>query len=244
MESFNRSTLKGFFQKGKVPTEVHFANLIDSTINKVDDGLSKTPEYGLRLTPGDKNQRVLSFFGEPKDYKPQWSIGVNPVHNVNGLAINNEQDDTKLFLKKDGGIGINTLYPRADLDINGTLASSSRMGTYSKNNEVPADGEWHTIISQLSSCHVFEVVAKVSGVKNRGKYAISHAIALSAEGGRKSKIRVTQAAYGWFWHKLRFRWKYQEDGDYALQLKTQSHYGTDENEEVIQVSFHVTSLWK
>ena len=37
MDIFNRATLKRFFERGKTPSEVHFANLIDSTINKIYD---------------------------------------------------------------------------------------------------------------------------------------------------------------------------------------------------------------
>lgn len=62
MEIFNRSTLKGFFQKGKVPTEAHFTNLIDSTLNKLDDGIAKTVEHGLKLAPAVEGQkRSLAF---------------------------------------------------------------------------------------------------------------------------------------------------------------------------------------
>ncbi len=66
MEIFNRSTLKGFFQKGKVPTEVHFSNLIDSTINKIDDGFAKTVDNGLKLSPGGP-VKVLSFYSDIKE---------------------------------------------------------------------------------------------------------------------------------------------------------------------------------
>ena len=40
----NREELKSFFRKGAVPTEEHFAALIDSVPNFIDDELDKEPE--------------------------------------------------------------------------------------------------------------------------------------------------------------------------------------------------------
>ena len=37
-----RGVLKDHFQKGATPTQVHFENLIDSLLNQVDDGVSKS----------------------------------------------------------------------------------------------------------------------------------------------------------------------------------------------------------
>ena len=39
MERKDRQTLKSYFKKGTVPTEDHFASLIDSVPNIVDDKL-------------------------------------------------------------------------------------------------------------------------------------------------------------------------------------------------------------
>mgnify|MGYP003326003138 CR=1 FL=1 len=39
MAIVNRNTLKNFFKKGGFAKENHFVDLIDSTINSVDDGI-------------------------------------------------------------------------------------------------------------------------------------------------------------------------------------------------------------
>ena len=39
MPTQNRTTLKGYFTKGSIPTENNFADLIDSTLIQIDDGL-------------------------------------------------------------------------------------------------------------------------------------------------------------------------------------------------------------
>ena len=58
----NRKSLKGYFKKGQLPTEGHFHDLIDSSINKVDDGMSKTMEDGLMLAPIGESRKLISFF--------------------------------------------------------------------------------------------------------------------------------------------------------------------------------------
>jgi hypothetical protein len=243
VEIFNRATLKGFFQKGKVPTEVHFSNLIDSTMNKVDDGFAKSVEHGLKLAPTGDSSKVLSFYRDIKEKRPQWSVSVNPVETVEGLSINENEHHSRLFLRNGGNVGIGTMVPEHALQVHGTIGMRSRVGTFQPANEVSADGEWHIVLDELSGCHVFELVAKVEGVKKRGKYAMAHAMAVSAHDGSLNKIRVTQACYGWFWHRLRFRWKKGAEGTYRLEMKTSSHYGTNERDEVVQIQYHITSLW-
>lgn len=243
MEIFNRSTLKGFFQKGKVPTEVHFSNLIDSTINKIDDGFAKTVENGLKLSPGGESTKLISFYDDIKQNTPLWSVSVNPIETARGLSISENNDDSRLFLQQGGNVGIGTLSPQHSLDVGGTAGMRSRVGTYQTTSEVSADGEWHIVLDELKGCHVFEVVAKVEGVAKRGKYALAHAIAVSAQYGSRNKIKMTQTSYGWFWHRLRLRWKRSSEGTYRLEMKTGSHYGTDAENNVIQIQFHITSLW-
>lgn len=50
MEQKNRKTLKSYFEKGDVPTEEQFAELIDSVPNIVDDGqVIRTKIAGLSI---------------------------------------------------------------------------------------------------------------------------------------------------------------------------------------------------
>lgn len=244
MEIFNRSTLKGFFQKGKVPTEAHFANLIDSTLNKIDDGIAKSVDHGLKLVPGGgESKKVISFYDEVKDKNPLWSISINPTEIAEGLSFQDSDNRERLFLKDKNGVGIGTTEPLFELEVAGTIGAKARVGTFKSSTGIPADAEWHVVLDSLEGCQAFEIVAKVEGVKKRGKYAMAHCVAVCANGGRQNNIRVTQACYGWFWHRIMFRWRRDRNGSFVLEMKTKSHYGVDNENNSINVQYHITSLW-
>ncbi len=240
MQIFNRASLKGFFQKGQVPTEVHFSNMIDSTVNKIDDGFAKTSEHGLKLAPVGKSKKLISLFEDIKEQEPLWDLSVNPHESEKGLSISENTGEHRLFLQSGGNVGIGTPQPKHLLDIEGTVGMKYRVGTYQDKQEVAADAEWHTLLSTEPGCKAFEVVCKVNREQSRGKYAMAHAIAVCAE--RKGKINVTQAFYGWFWHRLKFRWKFTAE-DTRLEVRTSSHYGVDKEHKTVQIRYHVTSLW-
>ena len=54
------------------------------------------------------------------------------------------------------------------------------------------DGNWQTIVFNLDGINGFELVASIRGKKGSGRYALAHAIALSAFGvaplGIKSNV--------------------------------------------------------
>lgn len=243
MEIFNRATLKGFFSKGRVPTEVHFSNLIDSTINKIDDGFAKSVDHGLKLAPGGDSKKLISFFEDIKQKEPQWDISINPTETIKGISFSEKNNASRLFIRNGGNVGVGTITPSYDLDVNGTTGLKSRVGVFQNKSEVAADSEWHIILDGLEGCNVFEIVAKAEGVKKRGKYAMAHAIAVNTHNSFSNKIRVTQAYYGWFWHRIKFRWKRSANGKYQLEVRTVGHYGTDERNSVVQIKYHITSLW-
>jgi hypothetical protein len=146
-------------------------------------------------------------------------------------------------LKEGGATGIGVANPRHALDVNGTVGMHNRVGTLHA-GEVPGDGKWHDIISRLDAPSAFEVMARIDGRQGSGKYALAHAIAVNAHGGRLSfgKIRKTGAYYGSFFNRLRFRW-HGELFHYSLQVRTASHYGIDERTgEPFQIRYQVSGL--
>lgn len=233
-----RASLKSIFRNGSRPNESNFSSLIDSVINKVDDGISKNIKDGLIIAPeSDESDRLVSFYEKINHETPSWSIELENGDSK-GLSISETENDStsksRIFLEKDGNTGINTQTPRTDLEVDGILGMKNRVGTY-KLATVPADGKWHDVITNLNGCQAFEIIAQV-GKEKTGKYALAHAHAISTFGKSRSKIKMTQAHYGWCWNKISLRWK-GSTFKYKLQIRTRSNYGNE------QIKFSITNLW-
>lgn len=246
-----RESLKNLFKKGKFPSENHFAHLIDSTVNRMEDGIGKSPKNGLQLSPQGENDQLLSFFERMDLQHPEWQFNLQRQGPHKGLSVDKvvvdengmPQTESRLFLAKSGNIGINTASPWAPVHVNGTLGSNARIGTHTY-GKVPGNGEWQPILTKLTGVQAYEVVARIDGPKGKGKYAITHAIALSAFGGKHpaKRIKQTRAYYGWFWNRIDFKWE-GDVTDYRLMVRTRQNYGRDENEQPNMIKFHITKLW-
>ncbi len=234
----NRDSLKAMFKSGSRPSEGNFSSLIESMVNKVDDGISKNLKDGLILAPeGEESDRLISLYANLQNSNPNWSFEMDPK-NQNGLKIHsplNQEGRTSLFLNEKGSVGVNTETPQADLDVNGVIAAKARIGTH-KISTVPADGKWRDILTGLDGCKGFEIMAQV-GKKKKGRYALVKATALSTFGNSNSHIHCVQAHYGWWWNKIAFRFK-GDTHNYSLQIKTRSNYGPDEH-----IKYFITRLW-
>lgn len=242
MALINRQTLKNYFKKGGFATEKHFIDLIDSSINSVDDGIAKSPENGLKLSPIKEKSKLLSFFKRINQEKSDYSFSLD-TNNSEGLSINDQNNSTIMKFNKSGNVGINTDNPNYNLEINGTLGVKTRVGLY-KTGVVPADGNWHYIISDLDGISAFEVVAKAAGKIEKGYYSVAHAIAVKTFGGRKSKhkIRTTTAYYEKYLRRLSFRW-IGEMHNYGLQVKTRTNYGIcSETKESFLIKYNIMNL--
>ena len=197
----NRSTLKKLFRQGSLPTEEHFGDLIDSTLNIVDDGFSQSADNGVEITLLGQKQRLLSFFGKPQD-NPNWWIGCDPEKNSLHFARAGSAGDSEreILTMTSGGclkVGQSRTESHPDakdaqsqnepdppdlrLDVAGIVRSSGRMGVgVVGGGLVPADGQWQGITPILTGCQAFEVMAGV-GLKGqkKGRYALLHAYAMN-----------------------------------------------------------------
>jgi len=245
---WNRESLKNFFRKGQSPTEMHFAYLIDSQVNKIDDGFSKTEEEGLKLVPSGAETTVMSIYKSNVDNLPEWQLNIGREPGKGRLSFDSVRPDpngklvreSKMVLTENRGVGIGTSAPRTSLEVNGTAAFHTRIGTY-RLGEADADGTWHPIISGLNGPSGFEVVARVDGGAGRGKYAVTHAIALGTFGGGKNTIRQTKSYYGPFWNKIDLRWK-SEGIQYSLEIRTFQHYGLKPDGTAYRIRYHISAL--
>ena len=72
MTKQDRPTLKSFFRNGALPTAEHYRDLIDSTVNQVEDGFSKTVPDGLRVHSSGSSLRLLSLYQGAGTPDPSW----------------------------------------------------------------------------------------------------------------------------------------------------------------------------
>ena len=240
----NRNTLKNFFRNGKSPSEMEFSDFIDSTWNKVDDGMSKTDNEGLKLSPTGNSSKIISFFEGITDPDPNWQIAINH-DNSKGLAMvkPGHEESPSIVFADSGRVGVKTFTPRTDLEVAGNIASSGRMGGL-RIGKVPADAEWHTIVPGLKGFNAFEIVAAAEGNTGEGNYSMAHAMALNANQGKSGTIKIVTSTYGWFdfRDKIRFRWKGTPES-YVLQVRTGKHYFLTGDKKFNYIRFHICSLW-
>ena len=245
---WNRESLRSFFRKGKLPSEVHFSYLIDSSVNKIDDGFNKSDADGLQLSPTGSNNNVLSIYKAPSEQYPSWQLGLQDNETGAGLSFNSVQENadgsvdntSRFFLAKNGNVGIGTSQPQTKLHVNGTFSTKTRIGSLT--GQVPGDGSWHDVVANLDGAQAFEAVASIEGPAKRGKHAITHALALSTFGGSRHRIRQDRAYYGWFWNRIEFRW-HGKTRNFKLQVRTRTHYGLSSEKSNYMIRFHVTRLW-
>ena len=236
----NRETLYELFKNGKRPAEQDFRDLIFSMVNKLDDGISKDFDHGLELAPqGNSAEQLLSFFHRIDDSEPAWSLGLSSKEEGGGLSIKNgATEESTMYIDTEGKVGIGTTYPKTTLDVQGTLSVKSIKGNYAAGT-IAADGKWHTLITDLEGCNMFNVVACANGKQGEGKYALMHAVAINAYAGKKGTFIKKQNWYGWqWWRKLQIRWT-GNPFSYHLQLRTQSNYGED-----APINYYITQLWE
>ncbi|WP_297338265.1 adhesin [Algoriphagus sp.] len=231
----DREQLKKYFRSGMLPSEIHFAILIDSMFNKVDDGINKGEQEGLMIFPSGDEEVLLSFYDSLKEKKASWVL-VNGKGETKGIILKERgKENPTIFFQKGGNVGIGTAQPSQKLEVNGLIASQGRVGIYRK-GQIPADGKWHDVLTNLTGAQGFEIVAH-AGRKQKGRYALLHATALSTFGNSKPKISKTCAYYGFWWNKINCRWT-GDTFDYKLQMRTGSNYGGDS-----KITFRISKLW-
>ncbi|CAL1518632.1 hypothetical protein [Chitinophaga sp. MM2321] len=239
---YGREELKQYFRNGIMPTENHFGHLIDSTINKQEDGFSKDEDNGLRVSSLGNSKRLVSFYRAIDDLEPFFRMEKDEQElpgfrlQPNSSKDKATQQENSFFFHMNGSMGIGKKCdPRYKVDINGFTGMQGRMGTF-KEGTVPADNKWHSVLEDLDYCQAFEVMAR-TGKTGTGKIAIMHATALSAFGGAHNKIRQSCAYYGFCWNKIKMRWK-GGTHKYALQIRTNSNYGPG-----VDIYYNITRLW-
>lgn len=252
-----RAQLKKKFEAANIGYESYRA-LIDSTINKKDDGIDIDERDGLRLAPGSDAGRLLSLFGDRAGTSAEWFIRLNP-ENTKGLDISSELTQGRtLFLtveeefvddelQHEVRVGIGTIKPQFTLDVEGTVAMRARVGTF-KADSIPADKQWHTILSEsdgLNDCQAYEIFAHIYDGKTE-RYSLTHAVILIAKGRKGERIKITRAGSRYLWgrflNRIKFRIK-REYGKEVVQMRARDHYGFTVDGKPKLIFYRVTKLW-
>lgn len=248
MAKKNRSTLKRYFHEGALPSEDQFGDLIDSSLNTIDEGFDKTPENGFEISLVGDHARLISFFKSSADKDAVWTINYDKEQDR--LLIKKPGTDVEtapvMSFTGVGNVGVNKINPAYTLDVEGVIASHGRIGANpTQQKTVAADGQWHNITGALNGCQALEVMAGV-GDKGTGKYALMRAVALNTFNPKgylfnflnlKKRIKYQQSYYLSRANRIKLRW-FGEGQDYYLQMRTSCVY-----DEGVQIRYFITKLW-
>jgi hypothetical protein len=263
----SRSTLKDYFSDGSMPTQQHFVDLIDSTLNLKEEGFDKTVEDGEVVQAlNDQDANLISFFRSRIPQQAQWRLALSgqgntlrfespvrpekPAREGGGGSTAGGPDDPLLSLTQARRVGIGTAEPTEALDVRGRVAMTGRRGSLRPPGPVLADGQWHDLTGNLTGCQGFEVVAGAGGREGSGHFALLHGIALSAWNSpsswwdwlrrRQRGIRCTDTWWGRRCDRLHLRWTGGRGAgaQYRLQIRTGCNFGPD-----ARVQVELTQLW-
>ena len=233
MAQQNRNTLKHYFRRGALPSEKQFGDLIDSLLCILDDGFEKTAEHGLKIAAISDRESLIGFFRKMEAARPDWSMGIHP--ETGRFHIRNAKGEALLTLTPDGRMGIGCEAPECGLDIRGNIAMEGRSGRF-RRGLVPADGDWHAMVTGLDGCQAFEIMAG-AGRRREGRYALVQATALNTFKG-KGTIALRQAHFDSRCNRIEFRW-HGTRHHYRLEIRTARDYGAD-----AAIRYEISRLWE
>lgn len=242
----DRKTLKQYFEQGKRPSQHAFEDLIDSSLNTMDDGFIGSPTIGMGLTPMNDDGVIISAFkGNTRNNNnksPHWQIALDRGSGDLEFRRCKEGDITPaVIIKHDPAkSGNEKSAEEHETQFNGLINYQGRKGSYIT-GEVPADGQWHDMLGETSDlkdgCWAFEVVAGC-GDRNCGRHALLVATAIHCFGNRP-QIKKVRSNYGLWGNRLCLRWvKVKNAFTCQLQIKTFFAYNKD-----TKIKFQIAKLW-
>jgi hypothetical protein len=174
-----KAEIKDWFKTNKIPTEKNFADLIDSGINKDDDGIKRESGGGIHITGNGDTQEVLSFSRSDTPEQSPWKINLNPVGGSPGFNITDDKTASRLLINEQtGNIGVGTDKPHTRLTVAGAIyfnsesLSPDKQGGYLTWNRSGSTGETNFINNRGEGKGGFEFIncdADGSNMRSVGK---------------------------------------------------------------------------
>ena len=236
----DRKTLKSYFQRGDVPTEEQFAELIDSVPNIYEDGQVKvSPTEGIRLFPSDKDGMVATVFSsapEKPGTSPLWRIVLT---GDNGLEIRDGKDNPVMTVDREKNVSVAGTMKAAGFlsdggdeeDTPGTDILKIKANGYWQNLPVEAEAGQET-----KGCRVYRISACYVNSLTR-KYSACEAVASHSDGHGRKVRSPRRHWWGWSGH-IKIRWK-KTDGKLCLQIRSN---GVQSGAETIYC--RIETIWK
>lgn len=214
-----REALKVFFQKGKVPTEEQFAELIDSMANIAEDGQVEQTATGWAFHPARNGRLDISLFTEePEDNgtKPAWTISVTEDKR---LVISNRDEEAVVEIAQDKTVtthGGDTPKPTSD------------DGYFT----IPADKKWHDVPVDFTqedfNCRVFGLYASYNDDMEYCRLTRATVLWMNK---MEQRIESPQKHW-WGWSGcVRLRW----DGSSRLQIRTKKKFGGEVQCRIVEM---------
>ena len=212
MDRKDRHTLKSYFQKGDVPTEEQFAELIDSVPNIVDDGEAVRTEDGWALYPRKGGKMGVSLHeaaGEPA----AWKLTLT---SDKGLAIKNEAGEALLELKQDKNI---VLHASVQQEGGGDEPEPDPQDYL----VIEADKKWATLkeITDIKESNRVYTVMALYRDREFGICKLTRAIAICLNNVEQWVESPRKHWWGWSGY-IRLRWQADRDKTY-LQIRSTSN---------------------
>lgn len=210
MDRKDRNTLKSYFEKGDVPTEQQFAELIDSVPNIVDDGEVVRTKDGWALYPQKGGKMRVSLHGA-EDESAAWTLALTPDK---GLVIENEAGESLLELKQNKIIALH-----ASVQKDGGDEPEPATGPEDY-REIKADKHW-TDLAEIpdvkdGSC-VYAVIA-VYRDRNLSVCKLTRVTAIYLNSFEQWVESSRKHWWGWS-GRVRLRWQVKE-GKTCLQIRS------------------------
>lgn len=227
----NRNTLKGYFKKGDVPTEEQFAQLIDSTLNLVEDEPPTRTATGWSFFPKQGNSLDISLYTEKpasETEPPVWSLSVTPEKK---LLIKNAQGETVVEASQDKSFILH-----GNLTVENTVTASvfkTKGGGGADPGEdyltIPADKKWYDLPIVYSDegfgSHVYEIYAS-SREQGTGLCQLTRVTAIWLN--RMNQELESPQKHWWGWSGgVRFRWL-ERRGKPCLQMRSKKRLSSGE----------------